>query len=87
MPTMAVASCDDWFSICSQLAARGCSVQVVFEVRSLCGHAPLAQIDDLMPTTALALRLVHRNVRVLQEVRGHFVGLLPHPWVGALTGL
>ena len=69
-----VPGLDDRLVLGPELAAFRRAAQVAFEGRPLVGPMLLAQVDDLVAGAALALRLVHRGVGVLQELLRQLIG-------------
>ena len=61
-----------WYSVRSSPRVER-PAQVALQAGALVGEVLLAQVDDLVPGPAFALRLVHRGVGVLEELLGELV--------------
>ena len=57
----------------TSIAALCCAVQFLLQVGPLVGEMLFAQVDDLMVGAPVAFRLVHRLVRVVEDLFAELV--------------
>ena len=69
-----VVGADDRLVDRSQLSSLRGSTQLALQIQPLLSDVLLTEVDDLMTAATFALGLVHRRIRVFEEVRGELVG-------------
>ena len=68
-----VAGIDDRLVRHPQFPARRCAAEVVLQGVPLNRQMLFAKVDDVVPGAPLALRLVHRSIRVPEDILGQLV--------------